>query len=86
MADPRVYDFDEEQEFFCTPQGEEMYHKDVVEALNGLAAVVKAGIAYKDTLAEFGREPEGIYHVGDESLLDDWTETIAALNNANKGR
>ena len=55
-------------------------HADLVESdRDALLAVVKAGIAYKDTLAKFGREPEGMYHVGDELLLDDWTETIAAL-------
>ncbi len=50
---------------------------DLIEALR---KAIKAGIAYKDTLAEFGREPEGIYHVGDELLLDDWTEALAALS------
>ena len=40
MNEPGKYGFDEEQEFFYTPQGEEMYHTDVVEMLNGLSAVV----------------------------------------------
>ena len=40
--DPEEYGFDEEQEFFFTPQGEEMYHTDVVETLNALLVVVRA--------------------------------------------
>jgi len=52
---------------------------------NILMAAVQAGVNYKNTLAKFGREPEGIYHVGDELLLDDWTDSLAALPEHLKG-
>ena len=84
MTDPVIYTFtvgDYENPIFL--RGDDLLDElEVCNILNehtALLAVVKAGIAYKDTLAKFGREPEGMYHVGDELLLDDWTETIAAL-------
>lgn len=57
----------------------------LIAATPELLAAVRAGVAYKETLAKFGREPEGIYHVGDELLLDDWTEALAALPKHLKG-
>ncbi len=40
MSPKLAFAFDEEQEFFVDLQGLEMYHTDVVEALNSLLAVM----------------------------------------------
>lgn len=40
MSKPALFAFDEEQEFFVDLQGLEMYHTDVVEALNKLLLLV----------------------------------------------
>ena len=40
MSPEPTFEFDEEQEFFVDLQGLEMYHTDVVEALNNLLVLV----------------------------------------------
>ena len=66
MTSPK-YAFDKEQEFFCTPQGEEMYHTDVVEALNALLAV-------KNELQELidnSNGVDGVHLNGDMAIWDE---------------
>lgn len=81
MTSPK-YAFDKEQEFFCTPQGEEMYHTDVVEALNALLAV-------KNELQELidnSNGVDGVHLNGDMAIWDElvygpypWLNSLTVL-------
>ena len=92
------YAFDEWQEFFCTPQGEEMYHTDVVEALNSLLAVVKITqislgmtvpellrVVAKDIATDEGIEAIDILAMWLRRTADELEKTLAALPKHLKG-